>query len=91
MAAALYPRGMERGDLSVDVSDQLPYGDFAPGRYAWLLDDVKPTTERCPACWGEGAHPIGEERGCWCSVCDGDAACDPIPAKGRQRLWEWMP
>lgn len=37
--------------------DQLPYGDFAPGRWAWLLDDV--------------------------------TACDPIPAKGRQGLWEW--
>ncbi len=24
------------------ISDQLPYGDFAPGRYAWLLDDVQP-------------------------------------------------
>lgn len=25
-----------------DYSDQLPYGDFAPGRYAWLLDNVHP-------------------------------------------------
>lgn len=25
-----------------DYSDQLPYGDFAPGRYAWLLDNVRP-------------------------------------------------
>lgn len=34
------------------LDDQLPYGDFTPGRWAWLLEDVKPTTERCPACWG---------------------------------------
>lgn len=26
----------------LDVSDQAPYGDFAPGRYAWLLDDIQP-------------------------------------------------
>lgn len=25
-----------------DYSDQLPYGDFTPGRYAWLLDNVRP-------------------------------------------------
>lgn len=43
----------------LDVSDQAPYGDFAPGRYAWLLDDIQP--------------------------------CEPIPAKGRQGLWEWTP
>lgn len=40
------------------IEDQLPYGDFAPGRYAWLLADVEPLAE-------------------------------PIPAKGRQGLWEW--
>lgn len=26
----------------LDVSDQAPYGDFAPGRYAWLLHDIQP-------------------------------------------------
>lgn len=40
------------------VEDQRPYGDFAPGRYAWLLADITP--------------------------------CDPIPAKGKQGLWEWI-
>lgn len=24
-----------------DVSDQLPFGDFTPGRFAWLLDNVR--------------------------------------------------
>jgi len=24
------------------LDDQLPFGDFAPGRWAWLLDDVEP-------------------------------------------------
>lgn len=40
-----------------DVTDQRPYGDFSPGRYAWLLADIKPLA--------------------------------PVPAKGRQGLWEW--
>lgn len=25
-----------------DITDQLPYGDFTPGRWAWLLTDIKP-------------------------------------------------
>lgn len=27
---------------TTEVSDQLPFGDFAPGRYAWLLTDITP-------------------------------------------------
>jgi hypothetical protein len=34
------------------------FGDYAPGRYAWILDDIQPLPE-------------------------------PIPAKGKQGLWEW--
>lgn len=45
--------------LIVDISDQLPYGWFAPGRWAWMLDDITP--------------------------------CDPVPAKGKQGVWEWLP
>lgn len=41
-----------------DMTDQLPFGDFAPGRWAWLLDDTKPVDP-------------------------------PIPAKGKQRVWNW--
>ena len=29
------------GEADEDVSDQLPYGDFGPGRFAWLLDNVR--------------------------------------------------
>lgn len=47
----------DRSEVRIDDrTDQLPYGDFTPGRWAWLLADVQ---------------PIG-----------------PIPAKGRQGLWE---
>lgn len=41
------------------ITPNVPYGDFAPGRFAWILDDIQP--------------------------------CEPIPAKGRQGLWEWTP
>lgn len=79
-----------------DLRDQLRFGDFTPGRYALLLDDVKPTTERCPRCWGEGswtgAMPHTEARATFpCSTCKGRSTCDPVPMKGRQGLWvpEW--
>ena len=45
------------GGPALDVSDQLPFGDFQPGRWAWMLTDVQP--------------------------------CDPVPAKGKQGLWNW--
>lgn len=72
-----------------DVSDQLPYGDFTPGRFAWIIEDAAPTTERCPWCWGEGrpfAHRYEHEP---CPVCRNHDGCDPIPARGRQRIWNW--
>jgi hypothetical protein len=44
----------------IRVEDQRPYGDFQPGRFAWLLDNVV-------------------------------RADEPVPAVGRQGLWEWRP
>lgn len=41
-----------------DVTDQLPFGHFAPGRWAWLLTDAERFAE-------------------------------PIPATGRQGIWNW--
>lgn len=94
------------GGPAIDVSGQLPYGDFTPGRWAWLLDDVKPTTERCPACWGYGwtngrvnltDYGTGVEYDADpCLTCGdgeetGTGKCDPIPVKGKQRLWRWTP
>lgn len=47
------------GDRCAAVEEcQRSYGDFTPGRFAWLLADVEPLAE-------------------------------PVPAKGRQGLWEW--
>ena len=41
-----------------DYLDERAFGDFSPGRFAWLLADVAPLDP-------------------------------PVPAKGRQGLWEW--
>jgi len=37
--------------------NELAFGDYTPGRYAWILQNVQ--------------------------------AIKPVPAKGKQRLWEW--
>lgn len=46
----------------LDVSDQAPYGDYAPGRYAWLLTDIEPCDP----------IPAKGKQGLW--TWDGDAA-----------------
>jgi hypothetical protein len=80
-----------------DISDQLPYGDWSPGGWAWLLDDVAPTTERCPWCWGQGWVHVSNRFGTAafgeadCRVCAGAGRCDPVPARGRPGVWRWKP
>lgn len=74
-----------------DRTTELPFGDFRPGRFAWLLEDVRPTSERCPRCWGEGLvldnplrySPVKVE----CRTCEGATACPPVRMRGRQGLW----
>jgi len=34
--------------LGRDMSDELPYGDFTPGRFGWLLADVRPLPKPIP-------------------------------------------
>lgn len=47
------------GETEHIVSDQLPYGDFTPGRFAWLLADITPLDPPVPS-------PPGEwHRGLW--------------------------
>lgn len=79
-----------------DWSYQPPYADFTPGRWAWLLDDVQPTSVRCPGCWGlggtSGSIPYAVAR--WrtpCLACNGAGHCPPIPVKAEPGLWEWTP
>jgi hypothetical protein len=86
---------------SDDITAQFPLGDFSDGRWAWILADAKPITERCPWCWGEGTEfacdPVDlepdqsppEAWGYPCRLCDGAAMCDPVPVKGQLGLWNW--
>jgi ASCH domain len=86
--------------LHDDVTDQLPFGDFSPGRYAWMLDDVKPTTERCPQCWGDPSfrnyivdehHPHASHHAfALCPTCEGAGKCEPVSMRGRQSLFTPM-
>lgn len=39
----------------LDITNQLPLGDFTPGRWGWLLIDVEPFPEPIPAT-GRGRH-----------------------------------
>lgn len=38
----------------LDVTHERPYGDFTPGRYAWLLADIKPVDPPVPFKGGQG-------------------------------------
>jgi hypothetical protein len=40
--------------VGVNITDQLPYGDYSPGRYAWLLADVVPVDPPVPFKGGQG-------------------------------------
>jgi hypothetical protein len=37
-----------------EVTDQRPYGDFTPGRFAWLLDEITPLPAPVPFRGGQG-------------------------------------
>lgn len=49
------------GEWQSDVSDQLPFGDFTPGRFAWLLDNVRRLDEPVPARGYQGLWTPGED------------------------------
>ncbi len=79
-----------------DISDRLPFADWSPGRWAFPLTDVQPTTSRCPACWGDGRQLVEstcETADIWkrCATCGGEGYCAPVPAKGRPGWWTWTP
>lgn len=96
---------LEEADGTEHIDDQLPFGWWEPGRWAWRLDDVKPTTERCPWCWGGGCQAweqlTAEQQAGWgtepmghlvvCPVCEGERSCDPVPARGMPGMWRWRP
>lgn len=41
-----------------EVTDQRPYGFFERGRWAWLLDDIRPVPEPLPVKGGRGVFEI---------------------------------
>jgi activating signal cointegrator 1 len=76
------------GDVE-HIDDELPFGVWEPGRWAWRLEDVKPTTERCPWCWGDGGFREdsmalygvagGEDWSYPCQICNpGGARTEPL-------------
>lgn len=72
------------------ISDQLPWADWSPGRWAWRFENPKPTTQECPVCGGEvrwtpGGTWIDEDREP-CSVCHGEGKCDPFPYSASEGL-----
>lgn len=96
-----------RDGEQVDLTAERPFGDFSTEptrpRYAWLLGDVRATTERCPRCWGEPmtihapvhalpADPSDDDvrAAVLCPTCRG-GACAPAPMRGRQGLWTPKP
>lgn len=95
----LWPEGAVETGESTDISDQLPWGIWDAGRWAWRLADPIPTTEQCPWCDGSGCVPardpmypdmtaFGEPLDP-CPICDGEGRCNPIPVTGHQGLREW--
>lgn len=86
----------DRAFTQTDISDQLPWGDWQPGRWAWQLAAPKSTTEMCPMCegtgdWDDHSAPdlVDPDLRTPCEFCHGDGWCDPIPVRGRQGLWEF--
>lgn len=41
-----------------DISAQAPYGDFTPGRWAWILQDVRPLPEPIPCRGAQGLWTV---------------------------------
>ncbi|MBU9945035.1 MAG: hypothetical protein KTQ12_10425 [Dermatophilaceae bacterium] len=46
---------------AVDISDQIPYGDWAPGRWAWRLADVEPLTSPIPCKGRQGVWRLPDD------------------------------
>lgn len=55
----LWLLGPSRHGAPCRIEVQRPFGDYTPGRWGWLLDNVQ--------------------------------RCDPVPARGKQGLWNWEP
>ena len=75
----------------VDITDQLPYGDFTPGRRGWLLADITPLREPvseypCP----EVGWAVWDDEGRESYVCKRCNATGVAKVKGKQAA-PWQP
>jgi hypothetical protein len=43
------PRVPTGDPYAEDLTDQIPFGDFTPGRFGWILEDITPLPEPIPA------------------------------------------
>lgn len=49
------------GDGPIPLTDQLPLGDFTPGRYGWLLSNVRPLSVPVPVTGRQGVFSLPDE------------------------------
>lgn len=86
------------------INDQRPFGDFAPGRWALILDKIATPAERCPACLPDENGMVQVDpthrvplryvtEAEACPVCFGEGVVStPIrPGGFHQGLWRWNP
>jgi hypothetical protein len=71
-----------------DISDQLPYGEWTPGRWAWRLGDVRKLDEPVR----EYLKPCGIGNQCWGEdCCPSPLHGGVVPVRGRQGVWRPAP
>ena len=71
-----------------DISDQLPYGDWTPGRWAWRFGDVRKLDEPVR----EYLKPCGIGNQCWGEdCCPSPLHGGVVPVRGRQGVWRPAP
>lgn len=76
------------GEHPVDISDQLPYGEWTPGRWAWRLGDVRKLDEPVR----EYLKPCGIGNQCWGEdCCPSPLHGGVVPVRGRQGVWRPAP
>ena len=86
------------GETEHDISDQLPYGEWTPGRWAWRLGDVRKLDEPlreypvpvdsagCSTSYCFGATGAEMEQDPICKGCNYDGT-RMVPVRGRQGVW----
>ena len=84
---------VSRLDEGYDMTDQMPWGDWEDGRWAWKLDAVYPVSQMCSKC----SLPIGGGPGGYWHLISTYEVCPfggfaepfdgPVPVRGKQGVW----